>query len=100
MTDPVLPTDDGVIVLRPGKQGRRGEPEAHPGTALSVPTGGPTLRGWARAGTAPLEVRLTLAVVRGEAGAAPFTVATVEDRSLAGQLAPPQGLCLWEVCYP
>jgi dimethylargininase len=26
--DPVLPTDDGVIVLRPGKQGRRGEPEA------------------------------------------------------------------------
>ncbi len=26
--DPVLPTDDGVIVLRPGKQGRREEPEA------------------------------------------------------------------------
>jgi len=26
--DPVLPTDDGVIVLRLGKQGRRGEPEA------------------------------------------------------------------------
>jgi tRNA pseudouridine38-40 synthase len=23
-----------------------------------------------------------------------------QDRSLAGQLAPPQGLCLWEVVYP
>jgi N-dimethylarginine dimethylaminohydrolase len=26
--DPLLPTDEGVVVLRPGKEGRRGEPEA------------------------------------------------------------------------
>jgi N-dimethylarginine dimethylaminohydrolase len=26
--DPLLPTDDGLIVLRPGKEGRRDEPEA------------------------------------------------------------------------
>lgn len=26
--DPLLPTDEGVVVLRPGKQGRRGEPDA------------------------------------------------------------------------
>jgi N-dimethylarginine dimethylaminohydrolase len=26
--DPLLPTDDGVIVLRPGKEGRRDEPDA------------------------------------------------------------------------
>lgn len=38
-----------------------------------------------RAGKAPLDVRLTLAVVPGGDGGAPFTVATVEDRSLAGR---------------
>ena len=27
--DPVLPTDRGVVLLRPGKEGRRGEPAAH-----------------------------------------------------------------------
>jgi N-dimethylarginine dimethylaminohydrolase len=27
--DPILPTDDGVVLLRPGKEGRRGEPAAH-----------------------------------------------------------------------
>jgi dimethylargininase len=38
--DPLLPVDDGVIVLRPGKLGRRGEPDvlAADLQALGVPT--------------------------------------------------------------